>query len=133
MALDCFTEKRHHGRFKLSEKAKGVSTAGGAFHLLDLSEGGFSAKYFHQSLTTGSRCLASIFIPARELYLHHLPVKIQWVHNHSGNGFSSLFSQQAGAKFDELTEEQQEKLQAIIELYAADAAAGVAPGSAGLA
>lgn len=118
-----YIERRQHQRYSVTDKTLAI-TFGGVGQLLELSAGGFSAKYFDVGFDPKIECSAEIMVRGSSLYVDEIPLKIIWVGKKDFIPFTSIFTQKVGVQFHELNDMKKQQIEDLVKFHR-----GVQPGS----
>lgn len=107
------SEQRKFERVRIVNKALAISL-NGIGHLLDISEGGFSAKFNGSGHLTTKEWAANIFISNGKYYVRNIPIKFIWEEYPDRSNIDDDSIQIVGVQFCELSLSQRAQLSDFI-------------------
>lgn len=111
-------EQRKHKRYKVTKRAFAVlgPEAVKLCHLIDISKGGLSFRYFVDTNDTGERLQELDILGGEDFYLEKVPVRVvSDMILKDDSPFSSIAMRRRGVQFGPLTPKQREQIDYFIE------------------
>lgn len=100
----------------VSDKTLAISL-GGVGQILEVSSGGFSAKYFDVGFDPALKCKAEIMVRGSSLYIDEIPLEIMWVGKRDYIPFTSIFTQKVGVQFMDLNNAKKNQIDDLIKFH----------------